>query len=163
MECTFNIYDMMATKKDSKKYLSLRDSFHDKKLNQILDKILFKQKLNKEETDYLDKYNEIMKLEIKDYYYISKNFTSDLINSFLEKQIKVICNLEDRDGKFDDEIIKLENNFEDNKAKISMKRGETCYLEDRFLYNLFYKIEKKYYSLNIQDEYFEKIEIENED
>jgi hypothetical protein len=154
---------MMATKKDSKKYLNLRDSFHDKSLNQILDKILFKQKLNQDEVDYLEKYNDILKLEIKDYYYISKNLTSDLIKSLIEKKIKVICNLEDRNGRFDDEIINLEGNFEDNKSKIFLKRGETCYLEDRFLYNLFYKVEKKYYSLVVQDEYFEKIKVGNED
>jgi len=155
---------MMATKKDSKKYQRLRDSFQDIRVNDILDKILFKQKLDKEDSEYLEKFDRLLNLDLKDYSHISKNLTFELIETFLSKEIKVICDLEDRNGRFNDEIISLENNFLGNKCKLFLKRGEECYLEDKFLYNLFYKIQKNYYSLTTQDEYFEKITIDrNED
>ena len=35
--------------------------------------------------------------------------------------------------------------------------GEKCKLHDKFLYNIIYNIKKDQYSLEIQDEYFEKI------
>lgn len=154
----------MSDKKNKKKYLGLRNSFNDSNLNSILDKILFNKKLNKKELEYLKMYDIILELDIKDYSHISKNRTCDLILSFLKKEIKVICDLEDKNGKINDEIIGLENNFEEDKCKLILKREEIAYLEDRFLYNLFYNISKQHYSLTTQDEYFEKITIDkNED
>jgi hypothetical protein len=154
---------MMATKKDNKKYQKLRDSFQDIRVNDILDKILFKQKLDKEDNDYLNNFDKILSLDLKDYSHISKNLTYELVQSFLSKNIKVICDLEDRNGKFNDEIISLENNFMSSKCKLFLKHGEECYLEDRFLYNLFYKIKNNHYSLTAQDEYFEKIMIDKDE
>ena len=88
----------------------------------------------------------------------------EIIESLLKKNIEIICDLEDRDGKFGDGIVKIKNNFEGNRCEIYLKKGEKCYLEDKFLYNLFYNINKNNYSLTVQDEYFEKITIDkNED
>ena len=39
-----------------------------------------------------------------------------------------------------------------------MRGGEEHTLEDRYLYNIIYNINKGEYSLESQDEYFEKIE-----
>jgi hypothetical protein len=44
-----------------------------------------------------------------------------------------------------------------------MKGGEKHRLDDRFLYNIIYNIKKDEYSLQEQDEYFEKIEASNGD
>jgi hypothetical protein len=149
---------------NQKKYLKIKDSIQDSRVNQILDKLLVGKKLNKEETKYLDKFDYILKLNLKDYSHLSKNVTVEIITSLIDKKIKVICELTDRNGKFNDEIIKLKNEFEDNKCEIYMKKGEICFLSDKFLYNLIYNIKKNYYSLTIQDEYFEKITIDkNED
>lgn len=154
---------MMATKKENKKYQKLRDSFQDIRVNDILDKILYKQKLDKEDNDYLNNFDKLLSLDLKDYSHISKNITYELVKSFLSKNIKVICDLEDRNGKFNDEIVSLENNFMSSKCKLFLKHGEEFYLEDKFLYNLFYKIQKNHYSLTSQDEYFEKIMIDKDE
>lgn len=155
---------MMATKKDNKKYLNLRDSFQDSRINQLLDKILFKEKLSSEEKKFLDRFENLIKLDLRDYCYISKNSTIEILEKLLKSEIKVVCDLEDRDGKLGIEIEKVELNFFSSKSKIILKKKEECYLEDKFLYNLIFDINKNHYSLTTQDEYFEKIKIDkNED
>jgi hypothetical protein len=56
------------------------------------------------------------------------------------------------------EIVKIENNFEEETCTIKMIHDESHKLHDKFLYNLIYNIKKDEYSLEEQDEYFEKIE-----
>lgn len=147
-----------------KKYLVLKNSISDSRVNSILDKILVGGKLTKEENSFLDKFDFMINFDLKDYSYISKNMAVEIIESLLKKNIEIICDLEDRDGKFGDGIVKIKNNFEGNRCEIYLKKGEKCYLEDKFLYNLFYNINKNNYSLTVQDEYFEKITIDkNED
>ncbi len=159
--------DMTSDKKKTnslKKYLVLKNSISDSRVNSILDKILVGGKLTKEENSFLDKFDFMINFDLKDYSYISKNMAVEIIESLLKKNIEIICDLEDRDGKFGDGIVKIKNNFEGNRCEIYLKKGEKCYLEDKFLYNLFYNINKNNYSLTIQDEYFEKITIDkNED
>ncbi len=159
--------DMTSDKKKTnslKKYLVLKNSISDSRVNSILDKILVGGKLTKEENSFLDKFDFMINFDLKDYSYISKNMAVEIIESLLKKNIEIICDLEDRDGKFGDGIVKIKNNFEGNRCEIYLKKGEKCYLEDKFLYNLFYNINKNNYSLTVQDEYFEKITIEkNED
>ena len=60
------------------------------------------------------------------------------------------------------EIVKIENNFEEETCKITMIHDEHHKLHDKFLYNLIYNIKKDEYSLEEQDEYFEKIESKND-
>ncbi len=159
--------DMTSDKKKTnslKKYLVLKNSISDSRVNSILDKILVGGKLTKEENSFLDKFDFMINFDLKDYSYISKNMAVEIIESLLKKNIEIICDLEDRDGKFGDGIVKIKNNFEGNRCEIYLKKGEKCYLEDKFLYNLFYNINKNNYSLTVQDEYFEKITIDkNED
>ena len=93
----------------------------------------------------------------------AKNATFSKILELLENDIKVTCNLHDRNGKFGLEVVKIENNFEEETCLITMKHEEQHKLHDKFLYNLIYSNKKNEYSLEEQDEYFEKIEKENED
>ena len=44
-----------------------------------------------------------------------------------------------------------------------MKGGETHRLEDKYLYNIIYNQKKDEYSLQEQDEYYEKIEAGSDD
>lgn len=159
--------DMTSDKRKTnslKKYLVLKNSISDSRVNSILDKILVGGKLTKEENSFLDKFDFMINFDLKDYSYISKNMAVEVIESLLKKNIEIICDLEDRDGKFGDGIVKIKNNFEGNRCEVYLKKGEKCYLEDKFLYNLFYNINKNNYSLTVQDEYFEKITIDkNED
>ena len=155
---------MTEVKQNLKKYLVIKDSIQDNRVNQILDKILIGKKLTKEDNSFLNKFDHIINLELKDYSHLSKNMCVDIIENIFSKKIKIICDLTDRNGKFNDEIINVQNKFEDNKCEIYMKKGEICFLYDNFLYNLIYNVTKNYYSLTIQDEYFEKITIDkNED
>jgi hypothetical protein len=155
---------MTEVKQNLKKYLVIKDSIQDNRVNQILDKILVGKKLTKEETSFLEKFEHIINLELKDYSHLSKNMCVDIIQNLMSKGIKIICDLTDRNGKINEQISKFENSFEENNCKIFLKSGEIFYLQDNFLYNLIYNVRKNYYSLTIQDEYFEKITIDkNED
>lgn len=155
---------MTEINQNLKKYLVIKDSIQDNRVNHILDKILVGKKLTKEDNSFLDKFDHIIDLELKDYSLLSKNMCVEVIKNLIDKEIKIICDLTDRDGKLNEMILKIENNFEENNCKIILKNGEITYLYDNFLYNLIYNVRKNYYSLTIQDEYFEKITIDkNED
>jgi len=152
---------IMEPKENLKKYLVLRDSIQDTRVNQILDKILIGRKLTKEETTFLDRFDYIINQELKDYSHLSKNKCVDVLENLISRDIKIICELTDRNGKLNELIVQIENEFQENNCKIILKSGEICNLHDKFLYNLFYNVKKNFYSLSIQDEYFEKITIDN--
>jgi hypothetical protein len=154
----------MEPKENLKKYLVLRDSIQDIRVNQILDKILIGRKLTKEENAFLDKLEHVIDYKIKDYLYLSKNMCVELISDLMARNFKIICDLTDRNGKLSESIIKIENNFEEDCCILHLEKGETANLYEKFLYNLNYNVKKNHYVLTIQDEYFEKITIDkNED
>ena len=144
------------------KYYLFKESVKDMELNKIKDKINKRKSLTKREIDFLELYQSTIKVELKDFLYLSKNTTFSKILELLENGIKVICNLHDKNGKFGLEIIKIENNFEEETCLITMKHEESHKLHDKFLYNLIYSTKKNEYSLEEQDEYFEKIEAKND-
>jgi len=144
------------------KYYLFKESVKDMELNKIKDKINKRKALTKREINFLELYQSTTKVELKDFLYLSKNTTFSKILELLESNIKVICNLHDRNGKFGMEIVKIENNFEEETCIITMVHDEHHKLHDKFLYNLIYNTKKNEYSLEEQDEYFEKIESKND-
>jgi len=80
------------------------------------------------------------------------------VNDLISIGKKVICDLYDRDGKIGLQIVSINDDIEGDFSIIKLKGEETFKLQDNFLYNLIYNIKKNEYSLQIQDEYFEKIE-----
>ena len=144
------------------KYYLLNESIKDMELNKIRVKVSKKKALTKRERDFLELYQATNKEDMKDYLYLSKNTTFSKILELLESKIKVICNLHDKNGKFGMEITKIENNFEEETCSITMVHDEHHKLHDKFLYNLIYNNKRKEYSLEEQDEYFEKIESKND-
>jgi hypothetical protein len=144
------------------KYYLFKESVKDMELNKIKDKINKRKALTKREINFLELYQSTSKVELKDFLYLSKNTTFSKILELLESNIKVICNLHDRNGKFGMEIVKIENNFEEETCMITMIHDEHHKLHDKFLYNLIYNTKKNEYSLEEQDEYFEKIESKND-
>jgi hypothetical protein len=130
----------------------------------ILGKICKESKLTKKEQVFLNLYNQtqIKKKEDRDFMLLSKSVVSDKINDLLESGKKVICNLTDRDGKIGLSIIKIINNYEEETSIVVMKDNLEHKLHDKFLYNLIYNTNKDFYSLEEQDEYFEKIEVNND-
>ena len=145
------------------KYYLFNESVKNMELNKIKDKINKRKSLTKREINFLELYQSTIKKEdLKDFLYLSKNSTFSKILELLESNIKVICNLHDRNGKFGIEIVKIENNFEEEICIITMIHNEIHKLHDKFLYNLIYNIKRNEYSLEEQDEYFEKIESKND-
>ena len=153
--------EKMKIKKIIKYYL-LGESLREIELNRILDKIGKKKKLSERERNFLDLYQSTREDEMKDFMLLSKNATYAKVKDLLENDKRIICNLEDNNGKFGLLITSIENDFEEDNCIISMRGNEKHTLEDRFLYNIIYNTKKDEYSLESQDEYFEKIEANNE-
>lgn len=151
---------MSKSEQKFKKFLVIRNSIQDEKVNSILDKILLNKKLDKLEKKFLDNLEEILKNDLKDYSHLSKNMTVETLEQLLDKKIKVICDLTDRDGKIGEEVISIQNNFLKNNCFLNLKNLDNVELLDKFLYNLTYNLLKHEYSLSIQSEYFEKIFID---
>jgi hypothetical protein len=138
-------------------YYVLRKSLKEIEMNRILEKIYKKIKISTKEKKFLDLYNRTTEEVAKDLMFLSKNATSRKVKEILERGKKVICDLHDRDGKIGLEILSIENNVDSVTCDVIM-RNETHQLHDRFLYNIIYNNIKKEYSLQEQDEYYEKIE-----
>ena len=144
------------------KYYLLGESVKEIELNRILDKVSKKRGLLDKEKKFLDLYNSTSDESIKDYMYLSKNETYIKIKKIMELGKVVICDLSDRNGVIGLAIDSVENYFSDETCVVKMKGGETCKLDDKFLYNLIYSNRKDVYSLQIQGEYYEKIPIKND-
>lgn len=144
------------------KYYILGESLKEIEMNRILEKITKKKKLTDREENFLKLYNETKDDDTKDYMYLSKNTTYRKIKDLIEKKKTVICDLHDRNGKIGLPIISIENDFEEDKCLVQIKGGISHELKDRFLYNIIYNIKKNNYSLQEQDEYYEKIEAKND-
>lgn len=148
----------MGIKKVIKYYL-LGESLKEIEINRILNKVSKKSLLNNREQRFLELYNQN---DDKDLMYLSKNTTCERVKFFLDGGKKVICDLHDRNGLIGLPVLDVVNNYEDEFGLIIMK-NETHQLNDRFLYNLIYNNKLNRYSLQEQDEYFEKLEVKNGD
>ena len=143
------------------KYYLLGETVKEIELNRILDKINSKKKLSDQEINFLNLYQITRDDDMKDIMYLSKNSTYDKVKDLLDKEKKVICDLCDKYGKIGLKVVDIENDFEEDECILHLKGDETSVLEDKFLYNLIYNKNKDEYSLQEQDEYYEKIEASN--
>ena len=145
------------------KYYLFGESVKEMEMNRILDKVSNKSKLSEREKRFLDLYQNTKEEEMQDFLYLSKNSTFSKISSLLEKGKKIICDLHDRNGKIGLVITGISNSFEDDSCVVIMKGDNKHTLHDKFLYNIIYNTKKDEYSLQEQDEYFEKIPTKDED
>jgi hypothetical protein len=143
------------------RFFDLRESLKDSELNRILDKISDGLKLTNSEQSFLNKYDSIKEDDLKDFKYLSRETTYQKIRELLDLNKKVVCDLYDRNGKISLYITSITNNYKEGTCTLKLKGGETTKLTDNYLYNLIYNIQKDEYSLESQDEYFEKIPIKN--
>ncbi len=143
-------------------YFKLDESLKEIRLNQILDKISKKIKLSKSEQDFLDHYDETTDDDIMDFKMLSKESTFSKIVELLESNKKVICNLIDRDGKIGIQIVQIYNRYDDETSIMTLKNGEKIKLKDNILYNIIYNTDKDEYSLEMEDEFFEKLPVKDE-
>lgn len=154
---------MPIMKFDKMKYSNIRDSIKDDEINNVLDKILDHGKINltKKETIYLNRINSMIDDDIVNLSHLSKNTTFKKISQLLEKNKKVRCDLYDKNGLIDDDIVEIINDFQKDICIIKLKHGDVSQLSDNYLYNINYDIKHDTYSLTIQDEYYEKIEVDD--
>lgn len=144
------------------KYYLLGKSLKELEMNRILDKIYKKVKLTDREKSFLDLYNStVNKAEDKDWMMLSKNATVSKVKELIESNQTVICDLHDRNGKIGLQIINVLYDIEDEFSTLELKGKENHKLHDKFLYNLIYSVKKNEYSLQEQDEYFEKLFVES--
>jgi hypothetical protein len=143
-------------------YINSPSSFKEGELNRILDKISFGNILTDSENRFLsniDKYTDDL---YKDYLYLSKNDVFNRVSILLESKIIVICDLYDKDGKIGLEIVSIHNNFEEDYCFVVLENQERFKIKDNFSYNVIYDVKKDEYSLQVQDEFFDKIPVKNE-
>lgn len=131
-------------------------SIKNSNLDNILDKISIRQDLSERERDFLLKFDGIDENELKDF-----NFLSLLDLFYLMSKIKKVinCDIKDKSGKINDQIISSYYNYDECQIVLTLKHGKFV-LNDNYLYKLTYEFKHDNYSLDIQDEYHEKIEIE---
>ena len=144
-------------------YFNLRESLKEVELNQILDKISKKMKLTYGEESFLSKFGKVKDDDLKDYKMLSIQSTFDKISDLIDDNKKVICNLFDKNGKIGMQIISIYNDYENEICILELKNGEKIDLKDNYLYNIIYNMQKDSYSLEAEDEFFEKIPVKNED
>jgi len=143
-------------------YFRIDESLKELRLNKILDKISNNSKLSKSEQDFLDHYNETEEEDIMDYKLLSKETTFDRLNKLIDDNKRVICNLVDRSGKIGIQIVSVFNNFQFETCTMTLKNGEKINLKDNILYNIIYNSDKDEWSLEMEDEFFEKLPIRND-
>jgi hypothetical protein len=137
---------------------NINESVKEISLNRILDKISKRDTISDGERNFLDNYS---KVDDKDYNMISKEQVVKIIHTLIDSGREVICNLYDRDGLVSKRIVSIDNNFQDDESSLVLKGGEVFKMEDRFLYNLIWDMDKDLYSLKSHSEYYEKIPISN--
>lgn len=138
-------------------FSQIRNSFKEIKLNLILDKISKKVSLSENEKKFLKNYEDELIEDWRDYKLLSKENIVERIRFILPKK-KVICNLEDNDGRIGSPIISINNDFH-GECSLLLKNEMVYKLGDNFLYNLVFNNKRDLYSLEAEDEYYEEIEI----
>jgi len=142
------------------KYLNINESsFKETRLNQILDKMNKGLRISKREQSFLSEFDKTSDEDFKDYKMMTKDSTFTKILELLELNIKVVCDLVDRNGKISLPITSIYNNYESEKTSMTLSNGEEIELRDNFFYELNYNFDKDYYSLEEVDEFYEKIPI----
>lgn len=126
-------------------------------LNQILDKISINQGLSEREMSFLQDYEEIDESELKDYNFLS---LMDLFYIICKIKKEIICDIKDKFGKINQQIKSVEYLHDEYKIILGLKHG-TFSLTDNFLYKLTYEFKHDNYSLDIENEYYEKIKLDN--
>lgn len=144
-------------------YLDVRHSLKEIELNKILDKISNKKKLSPSEQEFLGHYEDVQDDDIKNFKLLTSQTTFEKLSELISKKRKVICNLIDRNGRINTEITQVFCDYEKEQYYIILKNSEEIKLKDNFFYNILYILDKDYYSLETEEEFFEKISVKNED
>jgi hypothetical protein len=144
-------------------YLNLSESLKEVELNKILDKISKSINLSSKEKEFLGKYDNIKDDDLKDFKMLSLQSTFEKLQGLIDNNKKVICNLSDRNGKIGIQIVSIYSDYENEVYILNLKNGEKIELKDNYLYNIIYNLQRDAYSLETEEEFFEKLPVRNED
>lgn len=156
-----NQFERIMTFKKFISFFNIRESLKETQLDNILDKISSNIKLSQVEQDFLDNYSKTDDDDLMDYKMLSKESTFTKIESLLKDNKKVICNLFDKSGKIGIQIVSIYSEFDSEECTMTLKNREKVNLKDSFLYNIVYNNRKDEYSLEAEDEFYEKIPASN--
>jgi hypothetical protein len=106
--------------------------------------------------EILEEIAKKQRFDDRDYMLLSKNVTYDKVRELLDNNKRVVCDIHDRDGLIGLLVQDITNNREKDECKIIM-RDMSILLNERFLYNIIYNVDRNRYSLQEQDEYMEKL------
>jgi hypothetical protein len=129
------------------------DSIKITELNQILDKISFHKQLSDREKDFLFRFDSIEDSDFKDYHFLS---LMDLFYIICKIEKSIICDIKDKNGRINQEIISIDYDYDNCKIHLTLKHTDYT-LTDNYLYKLIYEFKHDNYSLDIESEYYEKI------
>lgn len=106
--------------------------------------------------EILEEIAKRQRFDDRDYMLLSKNVTYEKVRNLLDNNKKVVCDIHDRDGLIGLLIQDVTNNIAKDECKVIM-RDMTILLNERFLYNIIYDVNKNRYSLQEQAEYMGKL------
>lgn len=129
----------------------------EQELNSILQKIHNGVYISDSERNFLMNFDVISEKELSDFSHLSKNQVFEKICSLINNNKKVICNLYDKDGKINEQIVSITNDFESESCILFLKHDIKYKICDNFLYKLTYDLQKDIYSLESNGEFYEKI------
>lgn len=148
------LYEM--TERNSKMTFQVNKTLKDHQLDSILDKINIDQKLSDREEEFLKKFDLVDNNEIRDFNYLS---LLDLFYLMSKINKTIYCDIKDKMGKINESIISFYYDHDNCQIDLTLKHGNFT-LKDNYLYKLTYEFKHDNYSLDIEGEYKEKIEIE---
>lgn len=141
------------------KYNFIKETLKDRYLNQILEKIGMGKDITKGEREYLENFDS-NNFNPEDMSHLSNSQLIFKIEELLKNGSIIYCDLCDRDGKIGIKIQKTEYINED--CYLILKNNEKVKLQDNLLYNIYYIVKENKYSIQQQDEYYEKVSIKND-
>jgi len=131
--------------------LNTNESIKNDKLNDILDKMSSGIIISKSEQEFLDNFSNISKNDMQDYTLLNKSGVYDKVSVLLENNKEVIYTNEPIiDVKYIEDDICIITNTGISKLK------------DNCLYNIVYNFNLNNHTLEIHDEYFEKLPLKND-
>lgn len=107
------------------------------------------------------RFTSLLDFEGKDFMLISKHKACKIVKDMIDNNKVVICDIYDRDGKIGKEILYISHYADEEYCEVAVSGNNKYKLYDRYLYNIIYDVKKDIYSLQIHDEYYEKIMIDN--
>jgi Icc-related predicted phosphoesterase len=141
-------------------YFKLNESSNkERRLNDILDRINKGSELNKNDKEFLDNFETTSDADFKDYKMLTDETAFSTLNDLLESNRKIICNLNNRDGKIGIQIKSVSRSFESEKTFLVLTNNDKIELRDNFLYDINYNSVSNEWFLEEVDEFYEKIPI----